>query len=78
MYVCMYVYTDIFVNASIFENYCMVCAEAVHMGLPVISSKVGEIPKFCYADSSILVDMYVCMYICMYVCMFVYIMRIYT
>ena len=46
---------SIFVNASLFENYCMAACEAVCVGLPIISTDVGEVRQFSPAVSTVFV-----------------------
>jgi glycosyltransferase involved in cell wall biosynthesis len=41
----------VFVFASIFENYGMAIAEAVEMGLPIITTRVGEASTICPHES---------------------------
>lgn len=47
----VYQRAHVFVTASLFENYGMALAEAVHMGLPVITTRVGEAAAICPRDS---------------------------
>lgn len=47
---------DVFLHASSYETFSVVCAEALCCGLPVVASKVGGIPEFVNESNGILVE----------------------